>query len=207
MPHKETALTLADEVSDRAGAIGAANTVIFKDGRIIADNYDVVGFLTNLQATVGDQFDTDAPAVVFGAGGAARAVLHSLLEAGVPEIRLINRSRERAEALAERFGPRIAVTECNTAERAMPGASTLINTTSPGWSESRHYRLRWTGPARGLSWRILSAVLPRPHFWPRRRLAGSPPLAALACSCIRTGQVLKRGSVSVQKWKMTFGTQ
>lgn len=132
MPHKEIALTLADDVSDRARAIGATNTVIFRDGRIVADNYDGVGFLTNLKHEAGEQFDPAAPALVFGAGGAARAVLHALLDAGVPEIRLANRSRERAESLAKRFGRQIQVIEWTAAEEAMPGAATVINTTSLG---------------------------------------------------------------------------
>ena len=132
MPHKETALALADDISDRALAIGATNTVVFNDGRILAENYDGVGFLQNLQTAVGDQFRSNAPALVLGAGGAARAVLHALLDTGLPEIRLCNRSRERADALAKRFGSCIKVVDWDKAEQAMPGAATLINTTSLG---------------------------------------------------------------------------
>ncbi len=132
MPHKETALALADDASDRASVIGAANTLVFRDGRIIADNYDGVGFLENLRRTAGSRFNPSAPALVFGAGGASRAVIHSLLEAGLPEIRLANRSRDRAGALADLFGSRVTVIDWETAESRMPGAATLVNATSLG---------------------------------------------------------------------------
>lgn len=132
MPHKEATLTLADEVSARARAIGAVNTVMFEDGRIIGDNFDGVGFLTNLRARAAHRFDEHAPALVIGARGAARAILHALLDTDLPEIRLTNRSAARAATLAERFGRRIRLVDWEQAERAMPGAATIINTTSLG---------------------------------------------------------------------------
>jgi len=136
MPYKETALALADEKSERAMAIGSSNTLIFENGRIIADNFDGVGFLKSLRHTAGDQFNADKPVLVFGAGGASRAVLHSLLEAGVPEIRLANRTRERADNLATRFGAKVRVINCDKAESAMQGAGTIVNTTSMGMTKN-----------------------------------------------------------------------
>jgi len=140
MPHKETALALADEVTGRAQAIGSTNTLIFDNGQIIADNYDGVGFLKSLRQTAGTRFDTTKPVLVFGAGGASRAVLHSLLDAGVPEIRLTNRTPARAENLAERFnslfGIKVRVVDWHKAESAMSGAGTLINTTSMGMNKN-----------------------------------------------------------------------
>jgi len=136
MPHKETALAFADEASERALAIGSTNTLIFESGKIFADNFDGVGFITNLHQTAGTQFNSAKPALVFGAGGACRAVLHALLEEGVPEIRLVNRTRERAENLAERFGASVRVIDWNKAESAMPGAGTIVNSTSMGMNNN-----------------------------------------------------------------------
>ena len=98
IPHKEAALEIADLVTDRATLIGAANTLIFrKDGQIHADNTDGYGFIENLKAGAPNWRPQAGPATVLGAGGAARAVIASLLDAGVPEILLTNRTRVRAE--------------------------------------------------------------------------------------------------------------
>ena len=109
IPHKETVLALADIVTDRAALIGAANTLIFrKDGKILADNTDGSGFIANLRQEAPGWAPSAGPAVVFGAGGAARAVVAALIEVGVPEIRIANRTRARAEALRSDFGAKIA---------------------------------------------------------------------------------------------------
>jgi shikimate dehydrogenase len=99
IPHKEAALALADEATETARAVGAANTLTFADGRIHADNTDVTGFLSALPRSV---YDKDA--LVLGAGGSARAVLYALRQAGARSIHIWNRSPARAEALAREFG-------------------------------------------------------------------------------------------------------
>ncbi|MDH5798702.1 MAG: shikimate dehydrogenase, partial [Paracoccaceae bacterium] len=100
IPHKEQVLKLADSVTDRASLIGAANTLTFReDGRIHADNTDGHGFIENLRHGVEDWDPKAGPAAVMGAGGAARAVLSALLDAGVEEVRIANRTRRRAEDL------------------------------------------------------------------------------------------------------------
>ncbi len=143
LPHKEAALRLADTASDRAALIGAANTLTFHgEGRIHADNTDAYGFLANMRQTVPSWDATAGPAVVLGAGGAARAVIHALLDAGAPEIRLANRTRARAELLAEHFGARVHPVEWIEAERALEGAATLVNTTSLGMKGKPPLRLR-----------------------------------------------------------------
>ena len=104
IPHKETVLALADIVTDRAALIGAANTLIFRrDGRIHADNTDGYGFVANLRQNAPSWNPAVGPAAVIGAGGAARAVIASLLEVGAPEIRLSNRTKARAEGRPPRF--------------------------------------------------------------------------------------------------------
>ncbi|WP_460272942.1 shikimate dehydrogenase [Celeribacter sp. ULVN23_4] len=132
IPHKEHVLAIADIVTDRAALIGAANTLIFRaDGKLHADNTDGYGFVENLRMNANWE-PKSGPAVVLGAGGAARAVIASLLEVGVPEIRLSNRTRARADALKTEFGAKISVVEWVNAGDMMQGAATVVNTTSLG---------------------------------------------------------------------------
>ena len=133
IPHKEAVLELADLVTDRAALIGAANTLVFrKDGKIHADNTDGYGFVQNLVQSAPKWIPSAGPAVVLGAGGAARAVLASLIDAGVPEILLTNRTRPRAEKLKSDFGQKVTVVDWVQAGNAMDGAKTIVNTTSLG---------------------------------------------------------------------------
>lgn len=133
IPHKEAILQIADVVTDRAALIGAANTLIFrKDGKIHADNTDGAGFVANLRQNAPQWKPASGPAVVFGAGGAARAVIAALIEVGVPEIRLTNRTRARAEAIKADFGAKITVQEWVQAPTMLEGAVTVVNTTALG---------------------------------------------------------------------------
>ncbi|MEM6481901.1 MAG: shikimate dehydrogenase [Pseudomonadota bacterium] len=133
IPHKESILKIADHVTDRATLIGAANTLIFrKDGKIHADNTDGVGFIQNLRNNAPKWNPNAGPAAVFGAGGAARAVVTALLEVGSPEIRLTNRTRVRAEALKAEFGHKIKVVDWVQAGNILDDATLLVNTTSLG---------------------------------------------------------------------------
>ncbi len=133
IPHKQAVMALTDDVSDRARRIGAANFLTFRDdGGFSADTTDGYGFIHNLRQSLADWDAEAGPAAVFGAGGAARAVIDALLEAGVPELRLANRSRDKAEELADLFGPRVVVVDWAAAETMVDGAATLINTTSLG---------------------------------------------------------------------------
>ncbi len=133
IPHKEEVLKLADLVTDRAALIGAANTLIFrKDGKIHADNTDGYGFIENLRQGAPGWAPKSGPAAVLGAGGASRAVIASLLEVGVPEIFLANRTRPRAEALRAEFGTRISVVDWVQAGNMIDEAITVVNTTSLG---------------------------------------------------------------------------
>lgn len=148
IPHKETVLRLAESVSDRAALIGAANTITFRsDGKIHADNTDGYGFLENLrQGAPGWQADA-GPCAVIGAGGGARAVIASLLEAGAQEIRITNRTRSRAEALRAEFGTKVQVCDWVQACAAIEGAATVVNTTSLGMTGKSEFRV----PLDGLS--------------------------------------------------------
>lgn len=133
IPHKEAVMSIADQITDRATLIGAANTLIFRaDGKIHADNTDGYGFITNLQQGAPEWDAKAGPAVVMGAGGAARAVVASLVEAGAPEILLTNRTRGRAEQLREDFGQKIKVVDWVQAGNLFEGANLVVNTTSLG---------------------------------------------------------------------------
>lgn len=133
IPHKESVLALADIVTDRAALIGAANTLIFrKDGKVHADNTDGAGFVANLRQHAPDWDPASGPAMVFGAGGAARAVVAALIEVGVPEIRLTNRTRPRADALRAAFGAKVTVLDWVQAPAALSDAATVVNTTALG---------------------------------------------------------------------------
>ncbi|MGZ2255698.1 shikimate dehydrogenase [Roseobacter sp. A03A-229] len=133
IPHKEAVLEIADLITDRATLIGAANTLIFRsDGKIHADNTDGYGFIENLKAGAPNWSPQSGPAALLGAGGAARAVIASLLEAGVPEIMVANRTRVRAEKLQADFGNRITVVDWVQAGNMMEDASLVVNTSSLG---------------------------------------------------------------------------
>lgn len=133
IPHKEHALEIADLVTDRATLIGAANTLIFrKDGKIHADNTDGYGFIENLKQGAPDWKPGNGPAALFGAGGAARAVVASLLDAGVPEIWISNRTKIRAENLRRDFGSRLQVVDWVQAGNMLDDAALVVNTSSLG---------------------------------------------------------------------------
>lgn len=146
VPHKEAALRIADHVSDRATVIGAANTLVFReDGSIHADNTDGYGFMENLRNGAPDWNAKDGPAVVFGAGGAARAVSQALADAGVPEILLTNRTRARADHLKEEFGQRITVVDWVQAGNVVENAELVVNTTSLGMQGQPELRVPLDG--------------------------------------------------------------
>ena len=133
MPHKEAVLALVDEIEPLAARIGAVNTlVIGADGRIAGRNTDAAGFLLNLKEIRAEP--AAGPAVVLGAGGAARAACAALLQENVAEIRLVNRSLDRARQLAADLGGPIVSVEWSGREAALEGAALLVNSTSLGMS-------------------------------------------------------------------------
>lgn len=133
IPYKETILPLLDNVTDRAALIGAVNTITFRDnGTIIGDNTDGYGFIRNLQQGRPDWKASSGPALVFGAGGAARGIVSALLGEGAPEIRIANRTKQRCEIFREQFGARITVVDWKNTADAMQDAATIVNTTSLG---------------------------------------------------------------------------
>lgn len=132
IPHKEAAFRAAAEREPSATAVGAANTLWLDDGRLCAANTDTYGYMRYLALEAEGWDRRDAPVSILGAGGAARAIVYGFLEAGVPEIRIFNRSHERAEALALDFGPRVKALPWEARSYASTEAAVLVNTTSVG---------------------------------------------------------------------------
>ena len=137
VPHKEAALAAVDEAAGEARRIGAVNTIVVRaDGSLMGWNSDGFGFMENLKAGVAGWSPGLGPAVVLGAGGAARAVCAALVDGGVPELRLVNRTASRAEALAADIGGPIEVVSWAERESALDGARLLTNTTTLGMAGS-----------------------------------------------------------------------
>ncbi|MFM2130392.1 MAG: hypothetical protein RL477_1938, partial [Pseudomonadota bacterium] len=134
VPHKEAALQAVDRVDETARRIGAVNTIIMnEDGTLFGSNSDAYGFRAHLLASIAG-YDTSSPAVVIGAGGAARAVAVALADMGAREIRIVNRTLARAEELALALGGAIRVVDWSGRGRALEDTGILVNTTTQGMS-------------------------------------------------------------------------
>lgn len=131
VPHKEAALALS-EPDDRARAVGAANTLWYNDDTLRSTNTDVEGFLANLDVAAPGWDRGLETAVVLGAGGGARAVVFALLQREVGRVYVINRTRDRAQALKKKFGARVHLAGWNETTGLLGGAGILINTTTLG---------------------------------------------------------------------------
>jgi len=133
VPHKEAALASLDTLSETARRIGAVNTVtVGTDGTLAGDNTDAFGFIENIRAGAPTWSAAAGPAVMIGAGGAARAVAVALIDAGVPELRVVNRTRARAETLVAELGGPLAAVDWADRHGALDGATLLVNTTTLG---------------------------------------------------------------------------
>jgi len=139
VPHKQAVLPLMDELTPAAAAIGAANTVIVRQDRLIGHNTDAAGFLRALQEEGCDP--AGVPAMVLGAGGAARAVVYALVGAGA-RVTVVNRTLARAEALAHELGAnadlRVAHLDAETLRVLAPEARLVVNATSVGMWRAGH---------------------------------------------------------------------
>ena len=136
VPHKVAMLQLCDDIDDLARVVGAVNTVIIKDGKLFGTNTDVFGFIQNIKEGRPD-FDFRAgPAMVLGAGGAARAVVQGLIDAGVPEIKIANRTKSNADELLEHTKHPEKIKIVSWDERSniaqLQNINLLVNTTSLG---------------------------------------------------------------------------
>jgi shikimate dehydrogenase len=132
VPHKEAAFRAATRPDAAARSVQAANTLWLEDGVLCASNTDIHGFLANLDEQVPGWDKSGLPAAVLGAGGAARGVIRGLLDRGTPEIRLANRTRERADAMAARFGEAVRPFDWEDRSSLLKSCGLLVNTTMLG---------------------------------------------------------------------------
>lgn len=132
VPHKEAAFAAAGECDASAVAVKAANTLWLAGGKLWAANTDTYGYMTHLTLTAPQWKNRDAPVSILGAGGAARAIVYGFLQAGVAEVRVFNRTRDRAELLAREFGARVKIYDWDHREGLSRDASVIVNTTAVG---------------------------------------------------------------------------
>ena len=133
VPHKEAALEFVDVCDDTADRIGAVNTVVVRsDGSIEGRNTDGYGFLQSLCEGAPQWQAEDGPAALIGGGGGARAICAALQKAGAPEIRIVNRTAERADRLADEFGAPVMSLPWAERKEALDGVSLLVNATTLG---------------------------------------------------------------------------
>jgi len=133
VPHKRAALTAVHKADENARRVGAVNTIVCQpDGTLLGQNTDGFGFMENIGSNCPDWNAKGKPAVILGAGGAARAIVAALIDAGVSELRLVNRTEKNAEALAADIGGAISVVGWGDAAAALDGAGLLVNTTTLG---------------------------------------------------------------------------
>ena len=131
VPHKIEAHRLCERLDAAAEAIGAVNTVWFDDGRLAGSNTDAFGFLANLDSNAAGWDRGGGPAVVIGAGGAARAIVWALRQRGFEDIRIANRTKPRAEELAAAF-PSASGYGFEALSRVLQGAMLIVNTSTLG---------------------------------------------------------------------------
>lgn len=194
IPHKETVLGMADSVTDRAALIGAANTVHFhKDGSIGVDNTDGYGFIQNLRQNAPTWDPSLGPALVLGAGGAARAIVWALLNEGAPRVLLANRTRIRADMLAEHFGARVEVIDWNRASEAMDGAATIVNTTSLGMEGQPELHVTFAAASKGV---LVTDLVYTPLITPFLKMASEQGLATVD----GLGMLLHQAAPGFEAW-------
>lgn len=148
IPHKETAFALADKRDAAAEAIGAVNTLWLEGETLVGGNTDAYGFAANLDQRLAGWRDGET-ALVLGAGGASRAIIHALLEAGFSRIDIVNRTVERAEQLAARFGGKTSAHGWNAIGALLSAADLIVNTTSLGMAGQPPLELDLSKPRSG----------------------------------------------------------
>lgn len=137
VPHKEAVFRLADIVHDEARAIEAANTLWWDADRLLhASNTDIYGFITHLNQSAPGWNENERPVAVLGAGGAARGIVYGLVQSGASQIRLLNRTRERADELAAYYEGTVNVADWRSRNEELEGCGLVVNSTSLGMEGS-----------------------------------------------------------------------
>jgi shikimate dehydrogenase len=162
LPHKEAALGLCARVSEAARRIGAVNTIVVgEDGALEGSNTDGFGFLEHLKASQPSFRPDIGPAVLLGAGGAARAIAVALLDAGVPELRLTNRTGARGAALASELGARVTLVDRPIGRRRWR-CRLLVNSTTLGMTGQPSPISTWPSSCQAVVYDIVMCRKPLP---------------------------------------------
>ena len=198
IPHKLDAMTIVDEVDDVAKKIGAISCVVVReDGSLFGTNNDWLGFIGNLKQHYPDWRADTGPVAVFGAGGGSRAVCYALLQEGAKEIRLVNHTRSKAEAIAAEYGGPIKVLSWEDRHDVLDGVATAVNATSQGMVGEAALDLRLDKlPPTTLVADIIYTPLETP-FLAAARERGNSTLNGL-------GMLLHQGPPA---WKRWFGVE
>ena len=198
IPHKQMALEIVDEVDDSARAMGAISCVTVRpDGSLLGSNNDAYGFIRNLRQQQPLWRPEAGPAVVLGAGGGARAVCRGLLQAGVPEIRLVNRTLARAQQVAQALAPGISAWDWADRHAALESAALVVNTTSLGMVGQGELDVSLEHlPRQAIAADIVYIPLLTP-FLAAARARGNPTVDGL-------GMLLQQGPLA---WKAWFGIE
>ena len=198
IPHKQAAMAVVDSVDDVAKRIGAISCVtVGADGSLRGTNNDCFGFIENLKQTYPTWRADAGPAVILGAGGGARAVAYALMQDGAKEIRLLNRTPERAQQLAADFGAPLNALAWEQRHDALAGASLIVNTTSQGMVGQEALDLRLSAaPTSALAYDIVYVPLETP-FLAGARQRGLRTLNGL-------GMLLHQGRPA---WRAWFGIE
>jgi shikimate dehydrogenase len=198
IPHKQAAMDIVDEIHESARAIGAISCVTVRpDGTLLGSNNDAHGFIRNLRQQQPGWRAQAGPAVVIGAGGGSRAVCYGLLQAGVQEVRLVNRTPGRAAAVASALGGGIRAVDWGDREAALDGAALVVNTTSQGMVGQGALDLALNRlPLTAIAADIVYIPLETP-FLAAARARGNPTVSGL-------GMLLHQGPLA---WKLWFGIE
>jgi len=198
IPHKLDAMTIVDEVDDVAKKIGAISCVVVReDGSLFGTNNDWLGFVGNVKQQQPGWRADEGPIAVIGAGGGGRAVVYALLQEGATEIRLINRTRAKAELIAEQFGGPITVLPWEDRHDALEGVAMAVNVTSQGMVGEAALDLRLDKLSKSaLAADIIYTPLESPFLAACRQL-GNRTVNGL-------GMLLHQG---IPAWKMWFGVE
>ena len=164
LPHKEAAATIVDTMDSVASRIGAVNTIVVgANGNLAGSNTDGYGFIENLKSSAPEWTADNKSAVILGAGGAARAIIAALLDAGLKELRLVNRTLSRAESLKDDIGGAIIVVPWADRTKALEGAGLLVNTTTLGMTDEEPLEIDLSPlPAKAVVTDIVYAPLTTP---------------------------------------------
>jgi shikimate dehydrogenase len=193
LPHKEAAYKSASIREPSAVAVGAANTLWFESDRLACANTDTYGFMANLEISAPDWKKRPGAVVVLGAGGSARAVVYGFLDAGKKDVRVFNRSLERAREIAMHFGERVTAWPWHARNDHVPEASVIINATTLGMNGKGSPEIEFSTARRDAIAADLVYVPLETEFLKSARTRGLTPVDGL-------GMLLHQAVPGFEKW-------